>query len=46
MAFISEGDRTATIMSDGLYCSSIDKFDPEFTTNSVDIAVNYLYPEP
>jgi hypothetical protein len=45
MASISEGKRSVTVCSDGLYCSSMDCFDPEFTTDNIDEAVNYLYPE-
>lgn len=45
MHSISEGERSVTIFSDGLHCSSWDRFDPEFTTNDIEVAVNYLYPE-
>lgn len=45
MASISEGERCVTVYEDGLYCSSMNRFDPEFTTDNIDVAVNYLYPE-
>ena len=45
MTTILEGERSVTIYSDGLRCSSINRFDPEFTTDNIDVAVNYLYPE-
>lgn len=45
MASISEGERCVTIYENGLCCSSMNCFDPEFTTNDIDVAVNYLYPE-
>lgn len=45
MASISEGERSVIIFSDGLYCSSMNRFDPEFTTDNIEVAVNYLYPE-
>lgn len=45
MASISEGERRVTVYENGLCCSSMNRFDPEFTTNNIDVAVNYLYPE-
>jgi len=46
MSSISEGERSVLICSNGLYCSSINQYDPEFTTDNIDEAINYLYPEP
>lgn len=45
MASISEGERSVTIFLDGLHCSSWNCSDPEFTTDNIEVAVNYLYPE-
>lgn len=45
MSSISEGERSVIVYSDGLYCSSINRFDPNFTTDNIEVAVNYLYPE-
>lgn len=45
MASISEGEKSVTVYSDGLYCSSMNRFDHEFFTNDIEVAVNYLYPE-
>lgn len=42
---VSCEERTVTIIRDGYECSSSDRFDPEFTTQDMDIAINYLYPE-
>ena len=45
MASITEGERNVCVHSDGLYCSSMNQYDPEFTTNNIEEAINYLYPE-
>lgn len=45
LASITEGERTVSIYSDGLYCSSTNQYDLEFTTNNIEEAINYLYPE-
>ena len=41
---ITEGERQVSVYSDGYYCKSLDRFDPEFTTKNINIAVDYLYP--
>lgn len=43
---VSYGERTVMITSNGYECSSSERFDPEFTTQDINIAINYLYPEP
>lgn len=42
---VAEGERQVSVYSDGYYCSSSDRFDPEFTTKDINIAVDYLYPQ-
>ena len=45
MSSISEGERNVTVYEDGLCCSSMNQYDLEFTTNNIEEAINYLYPE-
>lgn len=45
LASVSYGSRTVTVVSDGYECSSSERFDPEFTTQDINVAINYLYPE-
>lgn len=45
MTSISEGERSVTVYENGLYCTSVNCFDPEFTTNNIEVAINYLYTE-
>lgn len=45
LASISYGNRTVTVVSDGYECSSSERFDPEFTTQDINVAIDYLYPE-
>lgn len=45
LASVSYGNRTVTVVSDGYECSSSERFDPEFTTQDINVAINYLYPE-
>ena len=40
----SYDNRTVTIVSNGYECSSSDRFDAEFTTQDIDVAIDYLYP--
>lgn len=42
---ITKGERTVSVYSDGYYCSSLDRFDPEFITKDINDAVDYLYPQ-
>lgn len=46
MSSVSYGEREVTVCADGLDCHSSDRFDPEFTTDDVNVAVDYLYPTP
>lgn len=41
---VSYDNRTVTIVSNGYECSSSDRFDAEFTTQDIDVAIDYLYP--
>lgn len=41
---VSYYDRTVTVVSNGYECSSSDRFDQEFTTENLDVAIDYLYP--
>ena len=41
---VTYGERTVTIVSNGYECSSFDRFDAEFTTQNIDEAIDYLYP--
>lgn len=41
---VTYGERTVTIVSNGYECSSFDRFDAEFTTQNIDDAIDYLYP--
>lgn len=42
---VSYNNRTVTVVNDGYECSSFERFDPEFTTQDINVAINYLYPE-
>ena len=46
LSSITEGERSVCVYSDGLHCSSWNRFDPEFTTTDIEEAINYLYVEP
>lgn len=41
---VTYGERTVTIVSNGYECNSFDHFDAEFTTQDIDVAIDYLYP--
>lgn len=41
---VTYGERTVTVVSNGYECSSFDRFDAEFTTQNIDDAIDYLYP--
>ena len=41
---VSYDNRTVTIVYNGYECSSSDRFDAEFTTQDIDVAIDYLYP--
>ena len=41
---VTYDNRTVTIVSNGYECSSFDRFDAEFTTQNIDDAIDYLYP--
>ena len=41
---VSYDNRTVTVVSNGYECSSSDRFDAEFTTQNIDEAIDYLYP--
>lgn len=45
LASVSYGERTVVIMNNGYECSNSERFDPEFVTQDINIAINYLYPE-
>ena len=40
------GDRKVFNSIDGFICESWNEFDPEFITQDIEVAINYLYPEP
>lgn len=42
---VTEGERQVSIYSDGYYCSSLNRFDPEFTVKDITVAIDYLYPQ-
>lgn len=42
---VTEGERTVSVYSNGYHCSSADRFDVEFTTKDINVAVDYLYPQ-
>ena len=45
MSFIEYDNRHVVVLSDGSYdCLSYDRFDPEFRTTNIEVALDYLFP--
>lgn len=45
LSVVKSDDREVQINHDGFFCHSWNRFDSEFTTNDIEEAINYLYPE-
>lgn len=42
---VTNDERTVTKVCDGYNCTSCSRYDMEFSTDSIEVALNYLYPE-
>ena len=44
-AYVEHDDRSVTVYSGGYHCNSWNRFDPEFITDDINVAIDYLYPQ-
>lgn len=39
-----DDNRAISRYSSGIHCESLNRYDPEFVTDDIEVALNYIYP--